>query len=83
MILGDDEVIDTKGEVIAIEVRDDEEEATLDCNVMGVFGMTKGMKSVKQPTTMRLEGKLKGWGSRCWQAVERVTILSPLRSLMP
>ena len=39
-----------------------DEEATLDCSVMGVFGLTEGMKTMKQPTTMRLEGKLKGVG---------------------
>lgn len=33
--------------MIAIEVREDEEEATLDCNVMGIFRLTRGMKMMK------------------------------------
>lgn len=48
--------------MIAIEVRDEEEEATLECNAMGVFELTETMKAVKQPATMRLEGKLMGVG---------------------
>lgn len=52
VILGNNEVVIAEGEVIAIEVRDDEDEATLDCNIMGVFGLTEGMKTMKRPTTM-------------------------------
>ncbi|KAI5414897.1 hypothetical protein KIW84_040382 [Lathyrus oleraceus] len=38
VILGDDETINEEGEVIAIEVKEDEEEV-LDCNSMGLFGL--------------------------------------------
>ncbi|XP_050915888.1 uncharacterized protein LOC127130982 [Lathyrus oleraceus] len=61
VILGDDETINEEGEVIAIEVKEDEEEV-LDCNSMGLFGITEtNIKSNNTPpTTLRLQGSLKG-----------------------
>lgn len=55
VILEDDKVINIEGEVIAMEMLEDEDEVILGCNVMGVFGLTEGMKTMKQPSTMRLE----------------------------
>jgi hypothetical protein len=61
VILGDDEIINEAGEIIAIEVREDEEEEeVLDCNSMGLFGITesKTKMSNNPPTTLRLKGSL-------------------------
>lgn len=61
VILGDDETINEEGEVIAIEVKEDEEEV-LDCNSMGLFGIieTNIKSNNTPPTTLRLQGSLKG-----------------------
>lgn len=52
--------MNTDGEVIAIEVREDEEEVAIECNSIGVFGLTEIGKPNNQPSTLRMEGKMVG-----------------------
>lgn len=61
VILGDDETINEEGEVLAIELKE-EEEIALECNALGVFGVTIVKDSWKPSTTMRLEGTMMGIG---------------------
>ena len=54
-------MINEEGEVIAIEVKEDEEEV-LDCNSMGLCGITESKTTLSNnpPTTLRLKGSLNG-----------------------
>lgn len=47
LILGDDEKINEEGEVIAIEVQEDEEEVAVECNALGLIELTGMVKTVK------------------------------------
>lgn len=61
LVLGDDETVNEIGEIIAIEVQEEEEEQTLDCGSMGVFGlMDTDQSGGIPPSTLRVEGKING-----------------------
>lgn len=53
-------MINEEGEVIVIELKEEYEETSLECNSLGIFRMTEMAKLLKPPTPMRLEGKVKG-----------------------
>ncbi|KAJ9543643.1 hypothetical protein OSB04_023350 [Centaurea solstitialis] len=59
LILGDDERVDDTGEVIAMEVKEDECEEVLECNSIGLFA---GVEQINAETsnTLRIRGWVKG-----------------------
>ncbi|KAF1869880.1 hypothetical protein Lal_00017457 [Lupinus albus] len=61
IVLGDDEAINEEGEIIAIEVGEEEEEATFDLSSMGLFGeMETQQQRGMLPATLRVEGTVNG-----------------------
>ncbi|KAJ9564989.1 hypothetical protein OSB04_000955 [Centaurea solstitialis] len=60
VILGDDEQLNEAGEVIAIEIRErEEEEEKLECNSIGLFAWTE-QRVTKNSNTIRVQGTIKG-----------------------
>ncbi|XP_027936242.1 uncharacterized protein LOC114191269 [Vigna unguiculata] len=61
VVLADDETINEEGEVIAIELREEEVDRTLECGSMGLFAEVEiSCGGRNRPSTLRLEGRLHG-----------------------
>jgi len=61
VVLANDETINEEREVIAIELREEEADRTLECGFMGLFAEVKiSCGGRNRPSTLRLEGRLHG-----------------------
>lgn len=60
MVLGNDETVNEEGEIIAIELKEGEEEQTLECNSMGLFRLAEGENIMALHTTLRFERTIQG-----------------------
>ncbi|KAJ9541667.1 LOW QUALITY PROTEIN: hypothetical protein OSB04_028173 [Centaurea solstitialis] len=59
LILGDDEKVDETGEIIAIELKDEEGEEVLECNSVVLYAGVE-RQDVKASNTIRIHGVIKG-----------------------